>query len=179
MVMEFAEGGAIVGRNTLTPERPLPEALAQFYFRQMAAGLAYLHEHHVVHGAWGGHLALCKLTSCVCMYPSSVCTHFLWCRPGLHCLLAGDVKPENVMLCGGGAVKIGDFGQSQFFDRRDTFRRTLGTPAYLGGWWAKASGSLDQTLNLFGTFMQTAAKGRHRFALLSEGQHGLARLAGH
>lgn len=46
----------------------------------------------------------------------------------------GDVKPENVMLCGGGAVKIGDFGQSQFFDRRDTFSRTLGTPAYLGGW---------------------------------------------
>ncbi|KAL4436590.1 hypothetical protein ABPG75_003729 [Micractinium tetrahymenae] len=92
MVMEYAEGGAIVGLSTLSPERPLPEALAQFYFRQMAAGLAYLHEHHVVHG---------------------------------------DVKPENVMLCGGGAVKIGDFGQSQFFDRRDTFNRTLGTPAYL------------------------------------------------
>lgn len=37
------------------------------------------------------------------------------------------------MLSGSGTVKIGDFGQSQFFDRRDTFNRTLGTPAYLGG----------------------------------------------
>lgn len=53
MVMEYAEGGAIVGRNTLSPERPLPEALAQFYFRQMAAGLAYLHDNHVVHGGGG------------------------------------------------------------------------------------------------------------------------------
>jgi [calcium/calmodulin-dependent protein kinase] kinase len=42
------------------------------------------------------------------------------------------MKPENVMLSGSGVVKIGDFGQSQFFDRRDTFNRTLGTPAYLG-----------------------------------------------
>ncbi|PSC68038.1 Replication factor C subunit 5 [Micractinium conductrix] len=93
MVMEYAEGGAIVGPDTLSPERVLPEAMAQFYFRQMAAGLAYLHEHHVVHG---------------------------------------DVKPENVMLCGRGTVKIGDFGQSQFFERgSDTFERTLGTPAYL------------------------------------------------
>ena len=48
MVMEYAEGGAIVGPDTLSPERVLPEAMAQFYFRQMAAGLAYLHEHHVV-----------------------------------------------------------------------------------------------------------------------------------
>ena len=43
------------------------------------------------------------------------------------------MKPENVMLSGNGTVKIGDFGQSQFFGRRDVFNRTLGTPAYLGG----------------------------------------------
>lgn len=46
----------------------------------------------------------------------------------------GDVKPENVLLSGNGTVKIGDFGQSQFFGRRDVFNRTLGTPAYLGAW---------------------------------------------
>ena len=45
------------------------------------------------------------------------------------------------MLSGNGTVKIGDFGQSQFFGRRDVFNRTLGTPAYLGacpaaGSWA-------------------------------------------
>lgn len=49
-------------------------------------------------------------------------------RPQVH----GDVKPENIMLSGSGTVKIGDFGQSQFFGRRDVFNRTLGTPAYLG-----------------------------------------------
>lgn len=38
------------------------------------------------------------------------------------------------MLSGNGTVKIGDFGQSQFFGRRDVFNRTLGTPAYLGAW---------------------------------------------
>lgn len=92
MVMEYCEAGALVGPGTLTPERHLPEAMAQYYFRQMASGLAYLHENHVVHG---------------------------------------DVKPENVMLSGNGTVKIGDFGQSQFFGRRDVFNRTLGTPAYL------------------------------------------------
>ena len=43
----------------------------------------------------------------------------------------GDVKPDNVLLSGSGVVKLGDFGGSQFFDRRDTFNRTLGTPAYL------------------------------------------------
>jgi serine/threonine protein kinase len=50
MVMEYAEAGALVGPGALTPERHLPEAMAQFYFRQMAAGLAYLHENHVVGG---------------------------------------------------------------------------------------------------------------------------------
>ena len=55
--------------------------------------------------------------------------------PLAHALLQvhGDLKPDNIMLSGDGTVKIGDFGQSQFFDARDTFQRTLGTPAYLGG----------------------------------------------
>ena len=58
------------------------------------------------------------------------------------------MKPENVMLSGSGVVQIGDFGQSQFFDRRDTFNRTLGTPAYLGAHapaWAccRAAGELQ------------------------------------
>lgn len=48
MVMEYCEAGALVGPGTLTPERHLPEAMAQYYFRQMASGLAYLHENHVV-----------------------------------------------------------------------------------------------------------------------------------
>jgi serine/threonine protein kinase len=46
MVMEYCEAGALVGPGTLTPERHLPEAMAQYYFRQMAAGLAYLHDNH-------------------------------------------------------------------------------------------------------------------------------------
>lgn len=57
-------------------------------------------------------------------------TPFCHPPPQVH----GDVKPENVMLSGNGTVKIGDFGQSQFFGRRDVFNRTLGTPAYLGAW---------------------------------------------
>lgn len=38
MVMEYAEAGALVGPGQLTPERRMPEAMAQFYFRQAAAG---------------------------------------------------------------------------------------------------------------------------------------------
>ncbi|GAB4817522.1 hypothetical protein N2152v2_004568 [Parachlorella kessleri] len=43
----------------------------------------------------------------------------------------GDLKPENVLLSGDGTLKIADFGQSQFFEKKDTFNRTLGTPAFL------------------------------------------------
>lgn len=50
MVVEYCECGALVRPGQLTPDRRMPEAIAQFYFRQMAAGLAYLHENSVVHG---------------------------------------------------------------------------------------------------------------------------------
>jgi calcium/calmodulin-dependent protein kinase kinase 2 len=50
MVVEYCEGGALVRPGQLTPERRMPEPIAQFYFRQMAAGLAYLHGNNVVHG---------------------------------------------------------------------------------------------------------------------------------
>lgn len=159
MVMEYCEAGALVGPGTLTPERHLPEAMAQYYFRQIAAGLAYLHENHVVR-------SFCKqrwCATCSCALPSALLgwTRLLSFLP-TSCLpcpcpvslshpdrqtpstsaphisiipshqVHGDMKPENVMLSGNGTVKIGDFGQSQFFGRRDVFNRTLGTPAYLG-----------------------------------------------
>ncbi|KDD74002.1 protein kinase, partial [Helicosporidium sp. ATCC 50920] len=92
LVMEYAAAGQLVARGTLSPERRMPEVIAQFYFRQMAAGMAHLHAHHVVHG---------------------------------------DMKPDNVLLSGDATVKIADFGQARFFDVRDTFRRTRGTPAFL------------------------------------------------
>ena len=122
MVMEFAEAGALVAPNQLTPERRMPEPMAQYYFRQMAAGLAHLHANHVVRGQSqaGGDVGL--HVRVLCGSPLAVLP------PQVH----GDMKPDNVMLSGSGTVKIGDFGQSQFFDRRDTFQRTLGTPAYLG-----------------------------------------------
>ena len=50
MVVDYCEGGALVRPGQLNPERPLPEAIAQFYFRQMAEGLATLHAAGVVHG---------------------------------------------------------------------------------------------------------------------------------
>lgn len=50
MVMEYCEAGALVRPGQLSPERRMPEAIAQYYFRQMASGLAYLHEKGVVHG---------------------------------------------------------------------------------------------------------------------------------
>jgi serine/threonine protein kinase len=46
----------------------------------------------------------------------------------------GDLKPENVLLAGDCTLKIADFGQSQFFEKKDTFNRTLGTPAFLREW---------------------------------------------
>ena len=50
MVVEYCEGGPLVKPGQLTPERRMPEAIALFYFRQMAAGLAHLHLNGVVHG---------------------------------------------------------------------------------------------------------------------------------
>ncbi len=50
MVVEFCEAGALVSPGQLTPERRMPEAIAQFYFRQMVSGIAYLHENSVIHG---------------------------------------------------------------------------------------------------------------------------------
>jgi serine/threonine protein kinase len=50
MVVEFCEAGALVSPGQLTPERRMPEAIAQFYFRQMVSGIAYLHERNVIHG---------------------------------------------------------------------------------------------------------------------------------
>lgn len=46
----------------------------------------------------------------------------------------GDLKPENVLLSGDCVLKIADLGQSQFFERGDTFNRTRGTPAFLREW---------------------------------------------
>ena len=48
LVMEYAEAGALVQPGQVTPERHMPEPMAQYYFRQIAAGLAYLHENRVV-----------------------------------------------------------------------------------------------------------------------------------
>lgn len=50
MVVEYCECGALVSPGQLSPDRRMPEAIAQYYFRQMAAGMAYLHQHSVVHG---------------------------------------------------------------------------------------------------------------------------------
>lgn len=50
MVVEFCEGGTLVNPGQLTPERRMPEAIAHFYFRQVVAGLAFLHSNGVVHG---------------------------------------------------------------------------------------------------------------------------------
>ena len=50
MVVEFCEAGALVRPGQLTPERRMPESIAQFYFRQMVSGLAYLHANGVIHG---------------------------------------------------------------------------------------------------------------------------------
>lgn len=53
LVVEYCEAGALVVPGALTPDCNLPEAMAQYYFRQMAAGLAYLHANHVVRGRGG------------------------------------------------------------------------------------------------------------------------------
>jgi serine/threonine protein kinase len=57
MVMEFVSAGALVSPGQLTPDRRMPEPVAQYFFAQMAAGLAYLHEQQVV-GAVLGRLQL-------------------------------------------------------------------------------------------------------------------------
>lgn len=74
----------------------------------------------------------------------------------------GDVKPENVMLAGSGTVKIGDFGQSQFFGHRDVFNRTLGTPAYLGALRWDGKGSRHQRQPLLIEFGAPTSSSRHR-----------------
>jgi serine/threonine protein kinase len=50
MVMEYCEAGALIRPGQLSPERRMPESIAQYYFRQMVLGVAYLHENGVVHG---------------------------------------------------------------------------------------------------------------------------------
>jgi hypothetical protein len=65
MVMEYCEAGALVGPGALTPDRHLPEAMAQYYFRQMVAGLAFLHANHVVRGSSTGGLVSMRSAAAV------------------------------------------------------------------------------------------------------------------
>lgn len=58
MVMDYASGGALVGQAQLSAEHHMPEPMAQYYFKQIVAGLAFLHENRVVGGerlgqGWG------------------------------------------------------------------------------------------------------------------------------
>jgi serine/threonine protein kinase len=49
MLLEYVSGGSIASLTRSLDPLPLPEDLAAFFGRQVAAGLAYLHSHHVVH----------------------------------------------------------------------------------------------------------------------------------
>jgi hypothetical protein len=80
-VMEYASGGALVGQDQLTREHHMPEPMAQYYFKHIVAGLAYLHKNHVVGGpgarvqAEGGGVVPCGVVWCgvVCLS-----THAYW-----------------------------------------------------------------------------------------------------
>lgn len=50
MVMEYCEGGALLPRADLDRGRRLAEPVARSAFRDVLAGLAYLHSHRIVHG---------------------------------------------------------------------------------------------------------------------------------
>ena len=50
MVMEYCEGGALLPRADLDRGRRLAEPVARSAFRDVLAGLAYLHANRIVHG---------------------------------------------------------------------------------------------------------------------------------
>lgn len=50
MVMEYCEGGNLIEEDQLSPDKRMPEVIAQHYFKQAAAGLSHLHSEGVVHG---------------------------------------------------------------------------------------------------------------------------------
>ncbi|XP_075489802.1 serine/threonine-protein kinase GRIK2-like isoform X2 [Primulina tabacum] len=48
-----------------------------------------------------------------------------------HNIVHGDIKPDNLLITGSGAIKIGDFSVSQIFeDDNDELRRSPGTPVF-------------------------------------------------
>lgn len=50
IVMRYCEGGPVMTRPGLERGRRIPEVVARQYFRDMIAGLRYLHAHRVIHG---------------------------------------------------------------------------------------------------------------------------------
>ena len=50
MVMEYCEAGPLVKAGQLSPDRRMPEVIAQYYFKHVVDGLLYLHKEGIVHG---------------------------------------------------------------------------------------------------------------------------------
>jgi protein-serine/threonine kinase len=60
-----------------------------------------------------------------------------------------DIKPENILLDADGAVKLADFGWSNFFNEDHQKRQTYcGTPEYLAPEMIKQSGH-DKSLDIW------------------------------
>ena len=131
MVMEYCEGGALLPRADLDRGRRLAEPVARSAFRDVLAGLAYLHANRIVHGDIKPENVLCgsggsvKLSDFGC---AKVMRRVGGAPPPLSLAGASSSPASSSADSGGGdnnPLHADDPSLDDVFDRCD------GTPAFL------------------------------------------------
>ena len=113
-VMEYVEGNWIF--EGCGPPGGIGESVARKYFRDVVAGLSYLHNH---------------VRSCTNLYAYNhnfvektesfplfwfPLTAYRQCSMYPQNVIHGDIKPENLLISGDGSIKICDLGCGRTFE---------------------------------------------------------------
>lgn len=109
IAMEYAEGGDLFDK--IEADVGVSEDIAHFYFKQLIAGVSFMHGKGVAHR--GKCVVVC--------YRISV-------------LIRADIKPENMLLDRDGNLKIADFGLACLYQHKGVIRTSntlCGSPPYV------------------------------------------------